>query len=107
MKKKRKKPVITPLPKPLYEGPEGSTLHFRLCHVCLYLNESTMTVPSCQKCGHTLNGPALELLSRLGGGFEDETDPFMDPPEEQTQVNHLGMTREDTDPGIAGLDVRW
>lgn len=107
MRKGRKKQVHTKTPTAV--RPE-SPLHFRLCHRCLFLNESNLEIESCQKCG---------------SGFEPELDSTFE--ESESQIDRIWATdnqrddqleqepedspfsalRRRTQKIVHGLKVRW
>lgn len=39
------------------------SIHFRLCHLCLHLNESPHEINRCEKCGHDYYSVADYLMS--------------------------------------------
>ena len=55
MKRHRKKIAASPTPNVSYDVP----LHFRLCHVCLHLNESNHEIINCEKCQRYLTIESL------------------------------------------------
>lgn len=89
-------------------------LHFQLCHVCLYLNESSQVITDCRKCGEPFQRPV--------DPHEDEdiqsvtpSDPFADWDDDsedaqETQVEEQeeqDNSYRETDKGLYGLRVRW
>jgi len=53
MKKERRHPKL-PLAKT-----EVGNMHFRLCHLCAYLNEGDAEIESCRHCAHTFKDESL------------------------------------------------
>ncbi len=77
-------------------------LHFRLCHVCLHLNESESDIEQCQRCQRYLTIENLveeKLAARLLGG-EDDEDEMDEELMEGSMVRRKGG-------GLNGLAVRW
>jgi hypothetical protein len=104
LKSRRKKPSVQSISPQAFENADGATLHFRLCHVCLHLNESTTSVLSCQKCNHALGLPLVDQAARE---LDADWDPFIDPPSSNAQQPEISPEIERALGGIAGLDVRW
>lgn len=86
---------------------EEPIAHFRLCHHCLFLNESNEEVVKCDRCGRYLASDSLFIRGgdeRTGFGF-DVKDEFDDEDgrktEGQSSVPRKNPTR------LTGLSVVW
>lgn len=83
---------------------ENGNLHFRLCHLCLHLNESEEDIEECVKCQHIFKDEALMQ-------FWDDNDQqaFSD------EVNYPPTRSEDSEEGdganpygiVNGLNARF
>jgi hypothetical protein len=72
---------------------------FRLCHHCLFLNESELEIQECKKCEHKFN-------------FTDDNDfspiseeQFFDQQMEEEEIEE--RTAPQKKPSLTGLDVKW
>lgn len=92
------------------------SLHFRICHGCWHLNESSSEVMQCERCQRAFPsqfthellaaGEGLSLFSGLepGNGLADEEEDE-DPFEEDARLDD---STDYTDVGaVTGLSVRW
>jgi hypothetical protein len=114
---KRRGRKIESLREPRFSSNElQALLHFQLCHVCLYLNESSEEISTCKKCGEPFLRPedphADEDLQSVM-----KSDPFEDFEEgdgSESLVTEIRSGDEDEEPsyqekdrGLYGLRVRW
>lgn len=64
---------------------------FRLCHHCLFLNESEREIQQCQKCEQRFSSPEDEIFEN--SVEENEESEERGPPPKKTS--------------LTGLDVKW
>ncbi len=90
----------------------GENFHFRLCHFCLNLNESSTVVHRCDRCGRTLSNPhsAQALYRQVVEQLSEEVDGLagleegMD--EDEEALEEMESTISEALP-INGLSVVW
>lgn len=97
--------------KRLVSSPDVESVQFRLCHVCLFLNESSTAILKCKNCDHSLGLIPLDHLGEderwdlemaARDEFEDSPPPRM---EEDDDDMFYHSKRKATH--ITGLAVRW
>ncbi len=76
---------------------ESGILHFRLCHVCLHLNEAENDVTECEACQCTFTGDNSWEIGRFGRP-EQSKDSGDDEPVEGDPKAAMRLT---------GLSVVW
>lgn len=89
---------------------EGN-LHFRLCHLCFFLNEGNSEISECERCQHAFTDEALTQF------FDDyDEEAFSDqleqpaPPEQEEYENEKGERISSKRPvtgQVYGLSVRF
>lgn len=100
MKRNRKKAA-----SPSSASVRDDQLHFRLCHVCLHLNESNVEIIQCTKCQRYLTIESLveEKLAEKRGASPEEIE------EQEILKEHdavfAGSRRRGG--GLYGLAVLW
>ncbi len=90
MKKGRKSKA----PFPPHQGAGHESIHFRLCHICLILNESDNPIIECQGCHRFF--AADTQFAKLGEEQEEEV--------ELEELVELGRRRPQA---LTGLTVLW
>lgn len=110
MKKRRKRQShsssLAALPESLGHLSSEEALHFRLCHVCLHLNESEGDIQQCQKCQRylTIENMVEQRLARRRRGaavFNLEVDDDI----EDLSEDDFGEIPRFS--GLNGLAVLW
>ena len=89
-------------------------LHFRLCHICLHLNESSSDILQCHRCQRYLTIEPLLARNPILGKLESELDDakWDDEREEQAVDGEENLSlrapalRKRTG-GLHGLAVLW
>lgn len=78
---------------------------FRLCHHCLYLNESDSEISQCSKCDKEFSlqqfEPHYGFLPTEAEFEEDEG--FLDEPEDEIDERKMPQTKM----SLNGLNVKW
>jgi hypothetical protein len=99
----------------------NGTLHFRLCHICLYLNEASEEILGCKKCGEAFaepNDPHAKIDIQEVAAEANAQDPFedWDSDEEEGESNDSHWDEMEYTPNprrsrllekLYGLCVRW
>ncbi|NBX76422.1 MAG: hypothetical protein EBQ92_07695 [Proteobacteria bacterium] len=75
-------------------------IFFRLCHHCLFLNESELEIQECKKCEHKFN--FTEKDDFLPVSEEQFLDQQM---EEDEEIHERTPPQKKT--ALTGLDVKW
>lgn len=100
MKKNRRKTA-----SPSHASIRDEALHFRLCHVCLHLNESNVEIIQCAKCQRYLTIESLveeKLAQKRGASAQDvEEQEIL----EEHDAVFEGARRRGA--GLWGLSVLW
>jgi hypothetical protein len=99
-----KRPYLPTLP---HEIDPDAYLCFRLCHVCLFLNESPTEIIECQRCKRPLTvEPYLREHSHEMRALEEASEHFDEDEEEEELLGspHAGMG---LGRGLTGLSVLW
>ena len=98
MSRKRKRRLRSVPP----ECSEDGTLHFRLCHFCFNLNESSKEITQCQKCHRFLTFDLLAAEAII----EDLEEPGDEKSTQEQSVEWDEFT-DTKPPGLFGLTVIW
>lgn len=85
-------------------------LHFRLCHVCLFLNESDHEVKTCKKCGsdfrpETSEAGVDEVEQALDLIWQQSSEAAAE--EEEYDEPAFAALRRRGFKTVHGLKVRW
>ena len=110
-RERHKKHLLAPQP----EFPSKSGLNLRLCHRCLYLNESPEEIKKCGRCESQFLG---ESMASSPHWEDDEWDEPLSPAEELWQRSEDGGERAESQDSqgsplprkrrrLNGLAVRW
>jgi hypothetical protein len=85
---------------------DGQHSYFRLCHLCLYLNEGDSEVVRCTKCSKYLisaTEPDLNAEWRSLAA-DEEDDEELSEEEAEAQLRGTGFRKR---AGLTGLSVVW
>jgi hypothetical protein len=113
MRKGRKKPATATAAREASQRRRANlseATYFRLCHLCLHLNESSTEIARCGRCRHSLTSdPLLHYLEQIADGGDDAEMEL--PPDEEFHApreDGEGITvTSEGPPPLAGLSVRW
>ena len=101
MKKGRARKVAAQVP--IFS--EKDHVHFRLCHICLHLNESSSEILRCQQCKKYLSVESIwEFIEKnLDEEKEEQAVAALD----QGEQDILGPNFGKRAPLLTGLSVLW
>jgi hypothetical protein len=85
-------------------------LHFRLCHVCLFLNESEQEVEHCHKCGSVFQpdgGDGIDSAEAALNAIWEQVAAQGGAEEEEFDEPAFAALRRRGHKTVHGLKVRW
>lgn len=83
---------------------EIGNLHFRLCHLCLFLNEAEAEIEECMRCHHVFRDEALKQFWD-NNDQEAFSDQINYPPEQESAEEETESEMEDSN--VNGLNARF